>query len=346
MIIQPKIFVNGGAERQIAHLANYLTDHNYRVAIFSTAFVNDFKKTIKEARLVKCNDLQDLFNAVQRYTHKFEICNPHNHPAELMFKNTNAKSVWQMNEPPETVLRGGNLDKTEIDYVRSTINKAVVISDFEKKRFELIYGFTPYVNYPAVRYSFFATPMPRKDFGGEPILLQSGYFTWTKNQKFTVRIFSEVLKEYPKAKLLLAGYDADPYAKEVRAEISNLGLEDKIIIMPYIASDEDFRQLYYSADLFLNPVYEQGGWATTFEAISSGLPTVVSDKFVGSNLVKSYDLGVVCSFEQFVSCVLDVLSDIKKHKEKTLANKVWIEKELTWDKFGERYEKIFEDALT
>jgi len=346
MIIQPNIFVYGGAERQIVELANYLTWNNHRVLIASTGFTEDFKRNLKEARILKCNNLEDLWKTCLSYQEKFSIINPHNHPAELMVDGKTSKTIWQMNEPPTQVLCGKPISKEEVKYVKENIHKAVVISDFEKKRFKKLYGFEPEVNYPAVRYEYFATtPNEIQKFDGFPILLQTGYFTFTKNQKFTVEIFSKVLEEYPNAKLILAGFDKDPYADEVKSKIKELNLESKIILLPYVSSDEEFKKLYYSADLFVNPILEQGGWATTFEAISAGIPTVVSKNFVGSNIVEKHNLGIVSDLENFYKSVMSAISDLKNLKERTLANRVWLKDNLTWNKFGERYEKLMEDVL-
>jgi glycosyltransferase involved in cell wall biosynthesis len=253
--------------------------------------------------------------------------------------------VHNCNEPPNAVLTGNKLDDREVEAVRETINKIVVISDFEKKRCKSVYGIDPILNYPAVRYEYFDNPplQVKPIFGKDNIvILQTGYFTWTKNQVKTIETFADILHEYPSARLILAGFDKDPYSNEIRKKVDELGLRDYVKIFPYLETDEEFKNLYYQADLFLNPVYEQGGWATTFESIVSGVPTLVSNKFVGYNLVKNQELGKVASFDNFSKTALDMIANINREKEIVNANKVWLKDNLTWKAFGERYEKIFE----
>jgi len=253
--------------------------------------------------------------------------------------------VHNCNEPPETVLRGGKLNAREIEIVKDQVDKAFVISDFDKRRFIDTYGFEPIVNYPGIRYSMFAdVPNISRD-DKEIRILQFGYFCWTKNQIKTVEIFNEVLKSIPNAILYLVGYNKDPYFNKVKEKIAELGIVDKVRINGYNTSDKEIVNLYKSVDIFINPVLDQGGYATSFEAVSSGLPTVVSDKFVASNLCKDHNLAEVSKIEDFVSVILSIINNLDKNKEKISNNKLWIKDNLTWNNFGKKYESVISELV-
>jgi len=344
MIIQPNIFVYGGAERQIVELANYLTDHNCKVTIMTVSAVPDFISNLKEARVFCTGDLRKLVEYVRSYAPRFTVVNSHNHPAELFLFPIKHRHIWQCNEPPIQALRGGRINPKERDIVNRFVDKVFVISDYDKGRFEKLYGFTPIVNYPGVRYSMFADYKPNNLKKGKDLIIsQFGYFTWTKNQVTTVQIFSKIHKDFKNTKLLLVGYTGDQYYKEVLEEIKRLKLEDNVIIKDYIESDEELRDLYYKTDVFVNPVLDQGGYATTFEAIASGVPTIVSDKFIASSICKEYSLARVCKIKDFEATLRSVLQNLEKEKKRTIKNRIWIKNNLTWKNFGKKYLEVIED---
>jgi glycosyltransferase involved in cell wall biosynthesis len=313
----------------------------------TTEAIQEFKNNLKEARVFEAGNVQNLVNMIKVYRGKYQIYHPHNHPAELFTHPNKALSVWQHNEPPEIVLRGGKLLQSEIDAVNQVITKTVVISDFEKVRFKAIYGYDPIVNYPGIDYDFFEkTPEKIEDKYGlkdKFVLLECGYITWTKNQVKAVEILADVKKSIPNAVLVLAGYDKDPYVEKVkkRAEELDLQIGRDVITTSYLEGDYVIRDLMKLSSIHITPTYEQGGWAVSFQAIAAGLPTVVSNRFVGSNLVREHNLGYVSDFDGFSDAVIDVAKNLEKEKERTKRNRQWLKNNLTWNKFGERYDKIF-----
>jgi len=79
----------------------------------------------------------------------------------------------------------------------------------------------------------------------------------------------------PGMKLVIAG-DADhetSYSKELKVRAN----ENPNIVMPGYVTGEDLAQLYSHAKLFVLPSYHEGLPISLLEALSYGLPTVVSD---------------------------------------------------------------------
>lgn len=344
MLIHPSFYVYGGAERQIAYMCNWLTDHNYQVTIFTTQMIPEMKKALKDTRYICIPDKNAMVSFTRKMMHKFDIINPHNHPAEMFSIPIKMPVVWQHNEPPTPILAGGKLNTLEKRMLQKYITKTVVISDFEKKRHKEVYGTDAIVNYPGVKYDYFNDkdyPTNPYDICGHKIdemtkvILAPGYLVWTKNQLKSVEVFNEIKKKYPKSVLVLAGHDKDPYSQQVKAKIEALGLTDDVIITGYLEGDYQIRDLYYKADLCLFPLANQGGWASVFESIVCHTPTIVSEDFVGSNLVEEHALGVVSSLEDFTENALRVL------ERPFDVDTTWIKDNLTWDKFSERYDKIF-----
>jgi glycosyltransferase involved in cell wall biosynthesis len=351
LICNPSISFFGGAERQIAQLANYLAFHDYPIAIFTTFAIQEFKDNlIQGVRLMEFGNEQALMQATNTYAHKFEIVNPHNHPSELYLAyQLKATKVWQCNEPPTSVLEGKPLAENERVFVERTTKKAVVISDFDWARFRKIYGFTPVVNYPGVRYDFFSAPIKVRNtlnMKGNFVITQIGTFTWTKNQLATVGIFAEVKKQIENAKLVLIGHGFNsPYGAKVWQKIEQLHLEDDVIINDFLEGDASIQNVYKQSSVFINPIIDQGGWATTFEAMCAGVPTIVSEGFPAANLVKNNNLGAVLPIEKFAEGICNVASNLQAEQQKTVENAKWIRDNLTWENFGKKYEEVFEEVL-
>lgn len=349
LILHPTFNVYGGAERQIVHLCNYLTDRNYPVTLLTTEICDELRRDLKETRILSVGNWQEMSNMAQKIAHKFNIVNAHNHPTELMTIPKKVILVWQCNEPPIQILEGGDILQVEKDAVKKYVSRAVVITDFEYDRFQKIYGFAPIVNYPGVRGKFFSEKTKPKDrFGLKDkfVLLQVGMFTFTKNQVRTVEIFAEVKKKLPNAKLVLVGWDKLPYKYKVDAKINELGLQDDVLTIGYLKDDKDIRDLYNLANVHVAPVESQGGWLTTFQALCTGTPAIVSDKFVAKKLVEENDLCSIIPLSNTKQWVRDIVAIhdnpaiVKTHAK---VRGEWVVKNITWDNFCEKYTKIFDD---
>jgi len=346
LLIHPRFFVYGGAERQIVYLCNYLTDNNYRVTIITQETVPELRENLKETRLIVIKDPNALVGTVRNLLPKFDIVNPHNHPAEFFTPPVKIPSVWQCNEPPSHILAGQPVNEIEKRLVQKYITKVMVISEFDQIRFKKLYGMDSIVNYPGVKYEYFNKKGTGKDkykLKDSFVLIEPGYLTWTKNQLKAVELFSEVKEEIKNSKLLLAGYDKDPYSNQVKKLIKKLNLRGDVIITGYIEKDSDVRDLYYLSDILIGPFLKQGGWASTFEALVCGVPIVVSDAFPGAEVIRRHNLGVAISIDNFKKEIFRIYDNLDEEKSKAKKASKWIGNNLTWDKFGERYSKVFDE---
>ncbi len=351
MIVNNHFNTFGGADHLIMELSNYLTSKNYQVTIFTTTTCQEFKNSLQETRIIECQTEQNLIQHVNLFAHKFQIINAHNYPSPLYFSYPlKPIKVWHCNEPPGYVLEGNPVQPSEQTYINRTCKKVVVLGDYDKYRFQKLYGMTPIVNYLGIDYDFYSQDIKVRhtlNMKDNFVITQISYFTWTKNQVKTVEIFSEVKKQIPNAKLVLVGYDVSDYTKKVEQKISELGLEDDVYMGGFINNPEGLRNLYKQSSIFIMPVLSQGGWISTFEAISAGVPTIVSENFVGSSLIQQHNLGSVVPLqtEAFVKEILIAHDNLKRVTDDTKEKSKWIKENLNWEKFGRKYEEIFEEAL-
>lgn len=114
----------------------------------------------------------------------------------------------------------------------------------------------------------------KQEFGveGYKIYTHIGSFSKVKNQLFLIDIFDEIHKVDNKALLFLIG--GGEYEKEIKKKISDLNLEDSILMLGII--NDVYNKLIMS-DAFIFPSLFEGFPTVLLEAQAAGLPCFVSD---------------------------------------------------------------------
>ena len=108
----------------------------------------------------------------------------------------------------------------------------------------------------------------------EKIILYVGRLVYEKGVQHLIVAMPKILSNYNDAKLIIAGRGG--MMDELRAEASNLGLNDKIYFTGYLNSKQ-VQKMYKCADVAVFPsTYEPFG-IVALEAMLAGVPTVVSD---------------------------------------------------------------------
>lgn len=98
-----------------------------------------------------------------------------------------------------------------------------------------------------------------------------GRFHPQKNHGFLVRVFSEVKKTRPDAKLLLIG--TGDLEGEVRSQVESLSLSDSVVFAGSVSNVTDY---YAAMDVFLFPSIYEGLGMVLVEAQAAGLPVIMS----------------------------------------------------------------------
>ena len=342
LIVNPVFYTYGGAERLIVKLCNYLTERGVSTSVLTQVMLPHIKEEFTETRLIETGNMEALIPVAHSILHKFDVVNPHNDPAQITIFPRKYPSVWMCNEPPSKVLLGGELSGQERDIVRRHIDISVVSDEFNRERFEDIYGVSPRVNHYGVDYPFFSegdASRVKEKYGMSDTftVMQVCMFTPTKNQMRTVNIFKKLKKRVPDAKLILVGFNSTPYHDTVKRFIAQSRLTKDVTITGEIPQ-EDIRDLYHAVDAVVAPIQSQGGWLSTFEAIASGTPVLVSSDMTASYLLEEHGLGLVT--DTFV----DELVDIYEHPRGNVKGRKWVEENLSWEKFCGNMLGYFEEV--
>jgi glycosyltransferase involved in cell wall biosynthesis len=115
-------------------------------------------------------------------------------------------------------------------------------------------------------------------------------FDYQKNQRFLIRSFKEVFKNYSNVKLLLVGDGT--YLNDSKMLADNLGISNQTIFTGEIFDVENY---YPLIDIFVFPSLWEGLSITLIEAMSSGRCIIASDITSNRELIRNNYNGILFS---------------------------------------------------
>lgn len=190
----------------------------------------------------------------------------------------------------------------------------------------------------------FRTKYQIKD--NEKIILYLGRIHKRKGIDLLINAYSKLVKDMKKARLIIVGPD-DMYLSELKKQITELGIEDKVIFTGPLFN-HDKLSAYLDADVLVYPaIYEIFG-LVPFEAIISGTPIIVTDDCGCGEIVKEAECGYLVRYgdiEGLKNQILYVLNNPDEAKKKVLQGQKYIYNNLTWDKIVMKVEDVYEDLI-
>ena len=146
-----------------------------------------------------------------------------------------------------------------------------------------------------------------RSYDGDPVVSFVSRLTERKNPLLALKAFEEIRRDYPGAKLYIAGWG--PLRVRLLSEISRKGLEKDVVYLGPL-DREKVRSLLSSTDLFLMPGKKEAFSIATLEALALGVP-VVGFKGTGlEDMVKhGYNGFLACSDDEFIELSLRLAGD-------------------------------------
>jgi len=180
-----------------------------------------------------------------------------------------------------------------------------------------------------------------------PIILFVGRLSIRKGIHILVDAFKHVIKEFPEAKLLIAGKG---FLKEyLRYKVKANNIVDKVEFLGYI-SDEKLVKLYITSDIFVCPsIFAEAFGIVILEAMAAGKPVVATkvggipeiiDHEVNGLLVEPNDAG------ELSNAIIRLLSDKKEMNKMGKNARKKVEEAYDWNKLVFRILEIYEEVMT
>ena len=150
--------------------------------------------------------------------------------------------------------------------------------------------------------------------------------------------FAEVIKKEPKAILVLAGPDDEGYGQKIKSQISNLKISDKVIFTDMLLGEEK-EAAFREADVFVLPSYSESFGMAVVEAMSFGLPVVITEGVGISPSINRAGAGLVINKDekQLTEAILKILNNPELAKKMGENGKKLVETEFSSEKVAEKW---------
>ncbi len=360
LIVHPQMALYAGAEIVVVRLAHYLQEHGHEVSILtlSTAPHPDYEglnfilpaedKRIQyrlRGSIGALWDVLKIYQALQElcteYLPYYDLVNPHNFPAIWAVSNSK-RTVWMCNEVPDLwhgadvsglanrLFDIGRLADRAI--VRNKLPLAVVPDERCAETFYRRYGLKPYI----IPYGIEPFDETHREAGPDFWVIQPSMISPSKDQMSTLKAVEQLT---PRPTVIFTGYrePLHPYTIQLDKYIASHSLS---AVFTGHVSRERLQELYGSVHAAVFPGKGQGSWLGPFEALSAGVPVVISPNLSCSELIAEQGIGIVT--DNLAGALQAIRNDYPRYREQALRGREFVLRELTWDAFGARMLEVME----
>ena len=369
-VIVNELNIRGVTHKQVLRLCQYLKKNNIDFVLCTKIYEN--AKTYKEFEnfdiISLYNENLNLKNYGQKYDNQnlfniipddIDIFNVHDNQLNSLIYlalRKKKKIVWQINDLPSAFHVGvnkksnslikDNLTKLAIRYMVKKINVITVnvsknrdrVKNSMKKNAEVLYCGVD-INKRLKKHSFF-------DFGEEFNLLSMGVFLPYRNYEILILSIEKLRREGCKIRLdIIGNIETDiQYTKKIQNMIIERKIEKYVKIWGQV-DDDTYDKLFNVANAFAFINIEQSWGLAVFEAMSAGLPTIVSNS-VGAIELLHHNIDAIIVDSQDIDEICKILK--KLMTDEAYYNSISDEsaravKEFTWDKlYSSKMLEIFQ----
>jgi glycosyltransferase involved in cell wall biosynthesis len=175
-----------------------------------------------------------------------------------------------------------------------------------------------------------------------PLVLFLARINRIKGVDFLVSAFAQAAKALPEAVLALVGPD-DGYLAQVKRQVSELGLGQRVRYIGYLAGAEKL-QAYQAADVYVLPSNYEILGITLLEALACGTPVITTDKCGLAPTLAEAGLGTVVQFGEVASlsdALLKALQDRVHMRQEGERRRAYVLSHFSWEKIADSWESVY-----
>ncbi|WP_368218604.1 glycosyltransferase family 4 protein [Blautia obeum] len=380
-IIINELNIKGGTHKQVLRLCQYLREQNIEFVIVTKYFdpmktyteFSDFdiKYLSKDDSI--CELRKNLISKVHRFIKKSkldrklyalipkdcDIINVHDYGLDRIIKyaeNDHRNVVWQINDLPGWFNVGvTSKEKDSIEkkmkrwitrYCTKNVDAITVNVTKNAERVQKCLNKSARVLYCGVDVNEALIKHHYKEGAAEFRLLSMGVFFPYRNYETLVEVIKKLREDSIHIRLDIIGNTEwdKKYTEKISSLISEYKLDRTIKIWGQV-DDETYTELFNEADAFAFINIEQSWGLAVFEAMSAGLPTIVSNSVGAIELLHNGKDSIIVNPQN-----VDEISDVLKHLliDSDYYNRISDEaarvvKEFTWEKlYSSKMLEIFE----
>ena len=185
----------------------------------------------------------------------------------------------------------------------------------------------------------------RLGVAGAPVVLFLGSLEARKNLSFLLDVWQEVIRTRGDARLVVAG--GGPLLGYLRGRARTLGLDSSVVFSGHVPAAEKL-DYYRLADMFVFPSVMEGFGLAVAEAMSCGLPALISDRGSLPELTAPSADGLVVDptdRDAFVRGILTLLADAAIRRHVGRVNRERAERLFRWDVCAAATARVYEEVL-
>lgn len=358
-VIVNELNIRGGTHKQVLRLCQYLKEHNINFVLCTKIYESE--KTYKEFEsfdiislydrksnveaLDQKHDNQNLFNIIPDDVDIFNVHDNQLNGLIYLALRKRKKVVWQINDMPSAFHVGVNeksdhlikdyLTKLAIKHMAKKIDTITVNVSKNKDRVKNGMKRDAKVLYCGVDINKGLKKHSFSDLGEEFTVLSMGVFLPYRNYEALIYSVDKLRREGCKIRLDIIGdTNADVgYAQKIQNMIIERKVDKHVKIWGQV-DDDIYNKLFNAANAFAFVNIEQSWGLAVFEAMSAGLPTIVSNS-VGAIELLHHNVDSIILDPQNIDEICTILR--KLTIDETYYNRISDEsaravKEFTWDK--------------
>ena len=370
-IVVNELNIRGGTHKQVLRLCQYLREKKIDFVLctkyydqeltykeFSEFDVKYLSNKVTEYPSTKGNIYLKIKNRIDKYEEEkkvyelipkdVDIINVHDDGFKNLMnlaKKDGKRVIWQVNDLPGCF--GVGITKSDKDciawkvdryfYTKTAkkIDKITVNVSKNKNRIEKEMGVPAKVLYCGVDRNENLKIHDSIIDKEEVRILSTGVFFPYRNYESLVNCVSLLKNKGQNVRLDIIGSTTrDPnYASKIENMVKDLQVEERVKIWGQV-DEEQYNELFNSCDIFAFLNIDQSWGLAVFEAMSCGMPTLVSNSVGAIELLEDGRDSIIvdpCDIDSIVAQILKLKNE-KEYYHRISENAANAVKEYTWDK--------------
>ena len=128
--------------------------------------------------------------------------------------------------------------------------------------------------------------------------------------------------------------------------VQRLGLESVVTFRGEV-SDEELKNAYHDADLFVSAAHMQTWGLAVFEAMASGLPVLISKTIGAAEVLRDRETALfmeACDSGDVARAIAEVIDHPSLYKKLSQEGNKFVRKEISWKRYADRMLAIFKEV--
>jgi len=181
----------------------------------------------------------------------------------------------------------------------------------------------------------------------KPYFLYVGRHEVWKRIDLAIKAMTKIIKEYPDIRLVIRG-PFSAHTQALRKLVEKLGLKDKVLFSAEEGNQNELKELYFNAAVYVFPSKKEDFGIVIIEAMGAGVPVVAWNSGGPTDIVIDGKTGFLAkpfSLDDFAEKILTILKD--KELRQKMAEASWerVKNHFSWERHINILEREIEKAL-